>query len=951
MHDTRNWSTIEWLVLPFVASVDWVARQISPHPHETRYNMDVIPFRIVILAILMSGGALVAVACGDDPAPTPLPLSTYTPVPSATPIPTPTLVPSATPTHTPAPTPTPTYTPVPPTNTATPRPTDTPSPSPTSTPAPTATPTPTDTPAPTSTAIPTPTASPTAVSAFTLTINSQPVTGGVVEHPNGDVVVRPPPNSRGGGYREGTSVTLEAGASGSAVFTGWDGDCQGVETCTLVMSSDRTVTADFKETFSLQVDGTQESPTLVAVERGTVRISDPGNAPDNRYIDGTQVTLTAEARTAFAFDSWGGDCGGAASTCVLTMDSDKAVTTSFIQSFALTVNDVPVEGGTVSLPLGSVGVSPPPSAGGNRYRDGERVTLTVSPEANAVMLGWGGACADAASSCVLTMDANKTVSVSISQTFALDISVIGTGGSVSVSQLPNAPNGRYWDGEEVVLTPAAMSAWAFDRWEGACEGTNNTCEVALDDDRMVTAYFVRTYALIINGVQVIDPPGGLFAVRKGGVRVSPPPREAGARYKAGAEVTLEAEPEGGAEFTEWRGACAGASGPCTVSLDDATHVEAVFGSSDPGPFPMTINGIPVTGLEVSVQGGTIFISVIPNGADSTYRKGTALILSARPPRGARFAGWGGHCSGRGDCTMVIDEAKTIFAGFEPSESTHVPDAVGSVLFVSMRDGNKEIYVMSADGLEERRLTVEPSEDSSPTWSRDGASILFQSTRSGRSEIWLMNADGSEPRRITETPSHDSEPAWSVDGKRIAFVREVNGAGQIFAANADGSNPRQLTNNRGSASPSWGVNDAYIYYASIASGNWEIWRVDSEDARNNQQITDSGGNKTNPIYTPSNVPGRSDYVLFDWEIDGVSEIYRMFSDGGGIRGITDNPSTIDQAPSAAPGTDYIVFQRAVEGNDARTREIYVMRWDGSEPRRLTENTFEDTAPAWSPLDGQ
>ena len=951
MHDTWNWSTIGWLVLAFEASVGSVARRLFPHLNETMYNMDVIAFRIVTLAILMSGAALAAVACGDDPAPTPLPLSTYTPVPSATPMPTPTPVPSATPTHTPAPSPTPTNTPVPPTDTPTPRPTDTPSPFPTSTPAPTATPVPTPTPPPTATAIPTPTASPTAVSAFTLTVNSQPVAGGVVEHPNGDVVVRPPPNSSDGGYRDGTSVTLEAGASGSAVFTGWGGDCQGVETCTLVMSGDRTVTAGFEETFSLQVDGTWESPTLVGVERGAVRISEPGNAPDNRYVDGTQVTLTAEAGLAFAFNSWGGDCVGVASTCVLTMDGDKTVTTFFIQSFALTVNGVPVEGGTVSLPLGSVGVSPPPTAGGNRYPDGERVTLTVYPGANAVMLGWDGACADAESSCVLTMNANKTVSVSISPTFALDISVIGTGGSVSVSQLPTAPNGRYWDGESVVLTPSAMSAWAFDRWGGACEGANSTCAVTLDDDRMVTAYFVRTYSLIINGVQVIDPPGGFFAVRNGGVRVIPPPSETGARYKVGAEVTLEAVPEGGAEFTEWRGACAETSGPCTVSMDDVTRVEAVFGSSEPGPFPMTINGIPVTGLEVAVQDGDILISVIPNGADSTYRKGTTVNLSARPVSGSRFAGWGGHCSGRGECTMVIDEAKTVFAGFEPPEVTLVQDAVGSVLFVSMRDGNKEIYAMSADGIEERRLTVEPAEDSSPVWSSDGASILFQSTRSGKSEIWVMNADGSEPRRVTETTTRDSDPAWSMDGTRIAFVREVNGAGQIFAANADGSDARQLTNNAGSASPSWGVNDAYIYYTSNASGNWEIWRVDSEDARNNQQITDSGGDKMNPIYTPSNEPGRFDFLLFDWEIDGVREIYLMFSNGGGLRRITDNPSTIDQDPYPAPGTDYIVFQRGLEGNDSRTREIYVVRWDGSEQRRLTENTFEDAAPAWSPLDGQ
>ena len=916
--------------------------------------MDVTPFRISILAILISGAALAALACGDDPAPTPLPFSTDTPVPSATPIQTPTPVPSATPTRTSVPTPTPTNTPLPPTNTPTPRPTDTPVPTPTSTPAPTATPipTPTPVPTPTSTAIPTPTATPTAVSAFSLTINGQSAAGGVVEHPNGDVVVRPRPNSSGGRYHEGTQITLEAAASGSAIFTGWGGDCQGIETCALVMSSDRAVTAVFKETFALQVAGTRDAPTLVTVERGAVHISAPGNAPDNRYVDGTQVTLTAEAGSVFAFDSWGGDCRGPAVRCVLTMDSDKTVTTSFIPSFALTVNDVPVAADSVSLPLASVDVSPPPNAGGNRYRDGETVTLTVSPRPNVVVLGWGGECDGAESSCVLTMDSNKSASVSLSQTFALDISVIGTGGSVSVSQQPNAPNSRYWDGEEVVLTPAAASAWAFDRWDGACEDMDNTCTVALDDDRMVTAYFVRTYPLIVNGAQVIDHPSGFLTLPNGGVRVTPRPRETGSRYKAGTEVLLEAVPEGGAEFTEWGGACPPISGTCTVSIDDVTRVEAVFGSNDPGPFPLTVNGLLVTGLEVAIEGGgNIRISVIPNRGNGTYRKGTTVTLSASPLRGLRFAGWGGHCSGRGDCTMIMNEAKNVFAGFEPIESTLVPDTVGTILFVSMRDGNKEIYAMSADGIEERRLTFEPAEDSSPAWSRDGTSILFQSSRSGKSEIWVMNPDGSEPRRITETNTHDSQPAWSMDGTRIAFVRTVHSAGEIFVANADGSDVRQLTNSGGSASPSWGVNDAYVYHASRASGNWEIWRVDSEDGSNNQKLTDGVDSKMNPIYTPAPEPGRRDWVLFDWEIDGVREIYRMFSDGSIITKITHNPSTVDQDPYAAPGADYIVFQRALKGNDANTREIYVMRWDGSEQRRLTQDAFEDAAPAWSPTDGQ
>ena len=49
---------------------------------------------------------------------------------------------------------------------------------------------------------------------------------------------------------------------------------------------------------------------------------------------------------------------------------------------------------------------------------------------------------------------------------------------------------------------------------------------------------------------------------------------------------------------------------------------------------------------------------------------------------------------------------------------------------------------------------------SPDWSLDGKRIAFASQRDGNYEIYVMNADGSDQRRLTRDPADDYHPVWS-----------------------------------------------------------------------------------------------------------------------------------------------------------------------------------------------
>ena len=134
------------------------------------------------------------------------------------------------------------------------------------------------------------------------------------------------------------------------------------------------------------------------------------------------------------------------------------------------------------------------------------------------------------------------------------------------------------------------------------------------------------------------------------------------------------------------------------------------------------------------------------------------------------------------------------------------DEQAQIVFVSERDGPAEIYVMDADGRNQRRLTTNVWEDWDPSWSPDGERIVFASQRHGSDEIYVMDADGSNQQRLTEDLDHDWDPSWSPDGERIVFMSDRNDNFWdfgIYVMDADGGGQRKLTKNRqDDFSPAW-----------------------------------------------------------------------------------------------------------------------------------------------------
>ena len=130
---------------------------------------------------------------------------------------------------------------------------------------------------------------------------------------------------------------------------------------------------------------------------------------------------------------------------------------------------------------------------------------------------------------------------------------------------------------------------------------------------------------------------------------------------------------------------------------------------------------------------------------------------------------------------------------------------GALTFLTTRDGNFEIYKMTADGKNAENLTNNKAVDFWSSWSPDAEHIIFYSNRDGNNEIYRMNEDGTNLVNLSNHPSHEYLPTWSPDGKKIVYNAYVGPGSDtelgLWMMNADGTGATLLLN-RALRQPDW-----------------------------------------------------------------------------------------------------------------------------------------------------
>jgi TolB protein len=153
-------------------------------------------------------------------------------------------------------------------------------------------------------------------------------------------------------------------------------------------------------------------------------------------------------------------------------------------------------------------------------------------------------------------------------------------------------------------------------------------------------------------------------------------------------------------------------------------------------------------------------------------------------------------------------------GVYTAEATVSPDG-RTIVFTSLKDGDLDVYTMSVDGTNVRRLTTTPGYDGGAFFSPDGRRIVYRAwhptdsalveyqsllaqrlVRPSRMELWVMDADGSNQRQITRLGGANFAPFFAPDGRRIIFSSNHKNPRSrnfdLYLINVDGTGLEQVT---------------------------------------------------------------------------------------------------------------------------------------------------------------
>jgi len=257
----------------------------------------------------------------------------------------------------------------------------------------------------------------------------------------------------------------------------------------------------------------------------------------------------------------------------------------------------------------------------------------------------------------------------------------------------------------------------------------------------------------------------------------------------------------------------------------------------------------------------------------------------------------------------------------------------------------------------------------PSYDRSGERYLATAIAPNRRDTTLMLGAGDGPPKPLFESKDDLiiYPQWSPRGDAVIFgigkfasfldfaigakkpVDPVNGGAQIAIVNADGSGFHKITsgpNNSGFAS--YAPDGERIVYRTMGPEGDGLRIMNLRD-HTVTRLTEEYDNF--PVWSP-----RGDLIAFVRRLDGDNfEVFTIRPDGKDLRRLTNSEGN-DAHLGWSPDGEKIVFSSTRMGFKDEAPytfapqpygDLFVMRNDGTQVEQLTDNQWEDAGPAWQP----
>ena len=258
-----------------------------------------------------------------------------------------------------------------------------------------------------------------------------------------------------------------------------------------------------------------------------------------------------------------------------------------------------------------------------------------------------------------------------------------------------------------------------------------------------------------------------------------------------------------------------------------------------------------------------------------------------------------------------------------------------IAFHADRDGSSQIFVIRADGSDERLVTRSPTPKSGVRWSADGRELLFTSFTNNTGYLFAVGVDGTAEREVLSVSGRD--PQLSPDGRRVVYAAGPFNATALMLAEVDGatlSHPRRINDEASSIAwnAKWSPDGARLAFTGRAPGNpqLQIWTMNSDGSKSAPltHLPPGDGRAQVPAWSPD---GRS--IVFQSDTpDRSSHLWRVEVRTGTTTRVLDHAEVfLDETPVWFPDGQRLAFQSTRTGR----WEVWTVKIDGTELRQITK----------------